>query len=483
MGMSASQARFLGLTARKTNVEYEGQQVNQQRTTLSNQSANYYNNLLGMEVPVPPSVADYTKTVYSFQDGSLTNSITSMIAKNNGEYTVSYNSSWTDDFSIVSAKSSLINKAPVIADDSELFLDFTEGTAGGCYIYALEHDGNQIEHLIHTLAHLVPVGTHTTSDGHTVTVTSGDQYWGDKPSPPYGGSAPIMVQIRDKIAGKDISQKFIDLLYKCKTSPATAEASDALKEELKNLVENDLRYSLATGYMVGATELRVLGKKSNCEFDSNGNIIGYKGNDKYLQTLSNDQLTQLYEEEKEYIAMLNEKFGTPDDTEWLVKYVQNTSTGTWTPYFYRKSDVENAIYDNNDTQRSDIKCYTIGSSKQTEEVKGVNARLEQDSSGRLINITLNPGEDDEVTYALTTETITDQEKYDDAMNQYEYDKYQYDQSIQEINAKIEIIQAQDKNLELRLKQLDTEQDAISTEMDAVQKVIEKNTESTFKTFG
>ena len=27
MGMAASQARFLGLTARKTNVEYEGQQI------------------------------------------------------------------------------------------------------------------------------------------------------------------------------------------------------------------------------------------------------------------------------------------------------------------------------------------------------------------------------------------------------------------------------------------------------------------------
>ena len=88
-----------------------------------------------------------------------------------------------------------------------------------------------------------------------------------------------------------------------------------------------------------------------------------------------------------------------------------------------------------------------------------------------------------VTYALTTSTITDQDAYDDAMNQYEYDKYQYDQSIQNINAKIEIIQAQDKNLELRLKQLDTEQDAITQEMDAVQKVIEKNVESTFKTFG
>lgn len=38
MGMSDSQARFLSLTARKTNVEYEGQQINQQRTTLSNES-------------------------------------------------------------------------------------------------------------------------------------------------------------------------------------------------------------------------------------------------------------------------------------------------------------------------------------------------------------------------------------------------------------------------------------------------------------
>ena len=126
----------------------------------------------------------------------------------------------------------------------------------------------------------------------------------------------------------------------------------------------------------------------------------------------------------------------------------------------------------------------MGSAPEVEEIKGRTARLEKDSTGRYINITIydengaNP-----VTYALTTNTLTDQDAYDDAMNQYEYDKYQYDQSIQEINAKIEIIQAQDKNLELRLKQLDTEQDAIQTEMDAVQKVIEKNTESTFKTFG
>ena len=113
MGMAASQARFLGLTARKTNVEYEGQQINQQRTTLANQSANYYNQLLGMSVPVPPSVADYTKTVYSFNDGALNNTITSLMAEGNGSYRVSYLSSWTDDFAIASGGcTSIVNSNP-----------------------------------------------------------------------------------------------------------------------------------------------------------------------------------------------------------------------------------------------------------------------------------------------------------------------------------------------------------------------------------
>ena len=112
MGMAASQARFLGLTARKTNVEYEGQQINQQRTTLANQSANYYNQLLGMTVPTPPSVSDYTKTVYTFEDGNLSNSITTLVAQANGMYKVSYVSSWENDFTPVS------NGVAIIFEDS-----------------------------------------------------------------------------------------------------------------------------------------------------------------------------------------------------------------------------------------------------------------------------------------------------------------------------------------------------------------------------
>ena len=352
MGIAASQARFLGLTARKTNVEFEGQQINQQRTTLSNQSANYYNQLLGMAVPVPPSVDDYTKTVYTFEDGSLSNSISTMIAQPNGLYLISYTSSWTDDFAAVSAGQSIV----------------TRSAKGGPY----------------------------------------------------------------NVGSKQLRQM------------------ETRTDDIINAMSDD-------------------------------DLTAFKGKDEYLNTLSNDQIKKLMKEENEYIEILNKQYG--NDSKWMVRYVQNTSTGTWSPIFNKKNVLDNAIYSDNGSSQSNIPAYTIGSAQKTEEVKSVEARMEQDATGRIINVTLKPGQPDEVTYAVTTNTATDQAKYDDAMNQYEYDKYQYDQSIQEINSKIEIIQAEDKNLELRLKQLDTEQDAISTEMDAVQKVIEKNTESTFKTFG
>ena len=71
MGMAASQARFLGLTARKSNTEYQGQQVNQQRTALANQSAGLFNQMLALEVPTPPNATNYYSIRYTYNyDGS-----------------------------------------------------------------------------------------------------------------------------------------------------------------------------------------------------------------------------------------------------------------------------------------------------------------------------------------------------------------------------------------------------------------------------
>ena len=105
--------------------------------------------------------------------------------------------------------------------------------------------------------------------------------------------------------------------------------------------------------------------------------------------------------------------------------------------------------------------------------------VDLDESGRPQSIKF---EDSSATYALSTETVTDDAAYQDAMNQYNYDMTVYEKKIQDINAKTKKIQEQDRTLELRLRQLDTEQEALQTEMEAVQKVIEKNIESTFKTF-
>lgn len=79
MGLAASQARFLGLTARKSNIEYEGQQVNQQRMALAEEVNSLYNKLLSLNVPVAPEATEYYTTTYSFEvtgteasDGSYT---------------------------------------------------------------------------------------------------------------------------------------------------------------------------------------------------------------------------------------------------------------------------------------------------------------------------------------------------------------------------------------------------------------------------
>lgn len=89
MGLAASQARFLGLTARKSNTEYEGQQVNQQRTALANESASLYAQLTNLSVPTPPDITNYYKTEYSFKYNDTTYTMTSLPIRNNdGKYTV-----------------------------------------------------------------------------------------------------------------------------------------------------------------------------------------------------------------------------------------------------------------------------------------------------------------------------------------------------------------------------------------------------------
>ena len=316
--MSASQARFLSLTARKTNVEYEGQQINQQRTTLSNESSNYYSQLTSLAVPVPPSSADYTKVTYTFNDGNEKNTVTSIVA--------------------------------------------TKDTAS-TGIYML----NYVQE--------IPVDTMVVNGTNIITRTG-----------------------------------------------------------------NDPDYS----YSVGAVTLQTAGVG-----DSKEKFIKAGIPKEVVEQYSESERAAKLEVEKQYVAMAVEKYGSEN---WMVRYVRNSSTGNYEPVLYDKHELETTDYNEKTGAYISLFIYTD----------------KEHTTGRK--------------YDLTTTSESDDVRYNDAMNQYYYDKAKYDQEIHEINAKIEIIQVQDKNLELKLKQLDTEQNAIQTEMDAVKKVISKNVESSFKTF-
>jgi hypothetical protein len=330
MGMAASQARYLELTARKTDVEYQGQQINQQRTELANESAGMFTQLMGLSVPTPPSSTDYTTNAYSFTDG-------------------------TNDYTISGVKN-------------------------------LTGDPDYNANVTYTYSQSTYTGNDKKRTDLGVNLVSGT-YW-------LTDGAATNPQNKTKL-----------------TQCAATDTSDTSAIE-QIVTDTGSSTGFATDYNSGA------GIGNIYKYTDTGGTTYYYG------------VTQL--------AALSATGGV---------------AGTTDNYYATNID----------------KTYT----------KNENAYLTKTDSGRYSTIKLAS---ESATLDVTTKTTTDQNAYQDAMNEYEYKQAQYQQQVTAINAKTSIIQAQDRTLELKLRQLDTEQEALSTEMESVKKVIDKNIESTFKTF-
>lgn len=98
MGLSASSLRIAMLTARKSSLEFEGQQINQQRLSLSNQTAALFNAMLTMQVPTPPDPTEFSKMVYTFNKGDGLSTLLNVSRNASGPYThdVTYKGPKTD---------------------------------------------------------------------------------------------------------------------------------------------------------------------------------------------------------------------------------------------------------------------------------------------------------------------------------------------------------------------------------------------------
>lgn len=433
MGLSASQARLLSLTARQSNLEYEGQQINQQRTTLSNESSNYYNSLLEMEVPVPPSSNDYTKIVYSFTIGGNKATIDETLPQEDGNGNTTYIVSYTTELSTIGVQENTSYKTAASAKR-------TEGAVN-------EYNGNFNEKDTYYLSTMNRVSQDELSE---LKKTAGTQGYVLGTTGDVDGANTIIIGADGYQISKDQYKAIIDVDKK-------KACSFYIPDDGKDV--NKQRYVLSYA--------QIPNEKTFDEYKDKNTIFKYaEGNDKgfysYKASSGNDYtvVDSKYEE-----SFINAGLNMND------YYQYEASSGI---RFVKREDVEGNL----NNQSRTITTFAVSTIDVTKKNTLSGATVEFDSSGRISSITDEEGN----TYTMTASTETDNQAYDDAYNQYEYNQYVYDQKQTEINANIEILQAQDKSLELRLSTLDTQHSAIQTELEAVKKVMSKNIDNSFKTF-
>ncbi len=412
MGMAASQARYLALTARKTNVEYEGQQINQARTALANQSANTFNELLALEVPTAPSTQEFTTLKYSYQDGTIVEEI----------------------------------------DEMSQLIDDPDG-----YNYLVSHY-------------------------HYSDVYTGIQ---NKLSNPQVliGSAGVKDSIpRDAVANDGAGNYTINGAAVSVYDETNQEQHDAYMKISENYPdfarakEDLLTFTGEDGALHFTTGTSLRGTGSVSDYYIGNDIPAYVGTANLKKYDPTDSLQKAAYEQicKDWPTSEFAQANESDIYTW--EYQGQTRFGCLADF---ETTAQSAPNQTIPTENQDKLTYYIAQNLNTKIERQQKAIVDLNEEGRIQSIRY---EDSSAVYAVSTSTETDQAAYDDAMNQYNYDVQVYEKRIEDINAKTKKIQEQDRTLELRLRQLDTEQDALQTEMEAVKKVIEKNIESTFKTF-
>lgn len=415
MGMSASQMRYVMITGKQNDVEYQGQQINQQRTTLATESSAYNTQLLTLTVPTPPSSDDYVKTNYSFASNGETRTITGTqyqakdyivdgVTYPAGSYIVNYTSN-------------------IITSQGE--------SSGSSTFSSTTFNGNT---------------TYATTAGTVLTaaVTKENQS---------GYSAVDANNILLICQDCGISAYKTSGGVGLKSINTDASSTNYNSTDIANLKgiygtgydsnATYFKYSSGSGataktYYIAATSINSSGASTAYTPDSSSST-GYTG------------VSETFTPETFYKYTSN----------GVTKYIQGSQLEK-----YSNTTSAIATYDVNDN------------ANVTKNAKLLGATVQWNESGRMTSVTDNNNN----SYNLTVASTNDDKAYNDAMNEYAFKKSEYEQEMNNINAKIDIIQQEDKKLELKLTDLDTQQKALSNELEAVKKVVDKNVETTFKTF-
>lgn len=508
MGMAASQARYLALTARKTNVEYEGQQINQARTALSNQSANTFNDLLALEVPTAPSTQDYTELVYSYEEGLETETITGMAKLENDPDGYNYMITHYHYADIYTGIQNKLANPQVVENDTSVKGTISRDTVTTVQEPTYTVNGNTVTPYDPTDAAERTAYDRITADypalsntdisdlrcyvdaNNVVHFTTKADLAGGGDINDYAYNSRTDTTNGTLIPRANITETAPqgDLTYAVNgktvskydpNNAAQKNVFDKLSQDYPSLTKDmdDLMcYTDDNGTIHFTTQSSLEGTGDPADYYVNGGAPTYVGNCQLSKYNPNDS-----EQKSAYEQILQDwpdsafAMANPDDI--YVWTFQNQTR------FACGADLTATAISGPDpthpTENQDKLTYYVAQPTKTKIERTERARVDLDQSGRPQSVKF---EDSSAVYPLSTETITDDVAYQDAMNQYNYNMEVYEKKIQDINAKTKKIQEQDRTLELRLRQLDTEQEALQTEMEAVKKVIDKNIETTFKTF-
>ena len=544
MGMAASQARYLSLSARKTNVEYEGQQINQQRLVLSNQSADLFNQMLTMSVPMPPSSSDFTKLQYSWTDGNTASVIDNYYQIGTIDDEFNYVVSSYHYENVYTGQRKFLNDPQVQAVKTNNFdppktkiytvQDISYNIDKDTYTFRMTNDFDQqvtavyrksdenekvdtVEELdalyntdrIFRIDREAPSETDYAYDEESGTVT-------------YKGVTYTKVDKEDKDqltalmktygAKYDPSKEYFyntdsdNTTYICRDEIENLKLTNTgevviRKQDLRDYYTDGTRYALAEDIRNINTQDPTNNKLSVSFTKNNPTFSDYSA-------IGNSKLTLLSEEDYKddvtidiAIQQIMKDMKSDDGTMTAYQHIKERfdENGTYIGGLYQFKIADKTYYttakDMDDSLLSAYDEQSVAENSIDSQQKRlsyynavyINTKISEvkkalmETDGQGRFSTVK-FEDDSVVYTLNVETIKDEDAYNDAMNKYYYKKEQYDKQVADINTKTEIIQAQDRQLQLKLEQLNTEQSALQTEMEACQKIVSKSIENSFKTF-
>lgn len=517
MGMSATQARYLNLIAQQSDLEFQGQQINESRSTLSNQTNTLYSQLQDLSVPTPPHTSDYTTIQYS---GALSADKFTIgkIVPSGSTYSVNLNFEKAGN-STYSAGKAEIKDTPETIKVSQLSQDETTSKT----VTVATHDGqiganyNDSEINGKTILHKVADASELAENEGDVYVMEDSKFIKkdrasitdeDYQKGVYVKMTAVYTETpAEEEGGKPTIErnytKGVDYFYKGENNETITpgvsldEISSYYVQDgdsVKHATTSDFKYNSTTKvyefksdvtyYKSSSTGTEVANPdyEEGCGKSLNGNPLmdAAKGLEKY----------QTEEQVQSAIEALRNGFpeyANLSDSELLdMFYVSFSTEGTLkVPHFAFKQEVDGAQTDGSNTKWTEF--YDITSTgTYTKTTTYDNCELTFDTSGRITKISIPvTSSNGEVVYQsidLTATSVTDENAYQNAYNDYEYDKYEYDKEQQKINAQMSIIQQEDKKLELKLQRLDNERTQITTEIEALEKVINDNIEASYKTF-